>query len=42
MDLWLWAPVPGKYTHRKFLHLYDEAATMVRACRYNISKLKRN
>ena len=28
------ATVPGKYPCRRFLHLYDEAATMMRACRY--------
>ena len=34
MNLWHWAPVPGKYPCHRFLHLYDEIATMVRACRY--------
>ena len=31
MGLWLWAFVPGKYPCRRFLLLYDEMTTMVRA-----------
>ena len=35
MGLRLWAPVPGKYPCHRFLLLYDQMTTMVRACCYN-------
>ena len=34
MGLWSWAPVPGKHPCHRFLLLYDEITTMVRACHH--------